>query len=75
MVVVFQLVGPLKLPNHIDKVIEKSGGTILVNAEVKEIIIENNKAIGVEMNDGKTFFSNLIISGTGVFQTYQSSNS
>ena len=66
----FPVGGSSEIAKSIDKVIEKSGGTILVNAEVKEIIIENNKAVGVEMYDGKKFFSNLIISGTGVFQTY-----
>ena len=66
----FPIGGSSEIANNIDKVIENSNGTILVNAEVKEIVIENNKAIGVEMNDGKIFFSDLIISGTGVFQTF-----
>ena len=66
----FPIGGSSKIANTIDNVIESSKGTILVSAEVKNIIIKNNKALGVEMSDGKKFYSDLIISGTGVFQTY-----
>ena len=66
----FPIGGSSKIANTIDNVIESSKGTILVSAEVKNIIIKNNKAFGVEMSDGKKFYSDLIISGTGVFQTY-----
>ena len=66
----FPIGGSSQIANTIDKVIESSQGTIVVNAEVKKIIIENNKAVGVEMIDGKKFHSDLIVSGTGVFQTY-----
>jgi all-trans-retinol 13,14-reductase len=66
----FPIGGSSQIANTIDNVIESSKGTILVSAEVKKILINNNKASGVEMSDGKKFYSNLIISGTGVFQTY-----
>ena len=66
----FPIGGSSQIANTIDDVIESSKGTILVSAEVKNILIKNNKASGVEMSDGKKFYSNLIISGTGVFQTY-----
>ena len=66
----FPIGGSSQIANTIDDVIESSKGTILVSAEVKNIIIKNNKASGVEMSDGKKFYSDLIISGTGVFQTY-----
>ena len=66
----FPIGGSSQIANTIDKVIESSQGTIVVKAEVKEIIIENNKATGVLMEDGKKFFSDLIISGVGVFNTF-----
>ncbi|MGY8945562.1 MAG: phytoene desaturase family protein [Flavobacteriales bacterium] len=66
----FPIGGSSQIAKTIDKVIESSKGTILVNAEVKNIIIENNSAKGVLMSDGKKFYSDLIISGTGVFHTY-----
>lgn len=66
----FPIGGSSQIANTIDNVIESSKGTILVSAEVKKILIDNNKASGVEMSDGKKFYSDLIVSGTGVFQTY-----
>ena len=66
----FPIGGSSEIVKTINPVIEKSKGKIVVRAEVKEIIIENNKATGVLMEDGKKFFSDLIISGVGVFNTF-----
>jgi all-trans-retinol 13,14-reductase len=49
--------------------ITKRGGNTLTNADVKEVIIENNKAIGVLMADGKKIYGDKIISGTGLINT------
>ena len=66
----FPVGGSSEIAKTIDKVIEKAGGTILISAEVDEVLIENNKAIGVRMKDGKTFTAKNIISGAGVMTTY-----
>jgi all-trans-retinol 13,14-reductase len=66
----FPVGGSSVIANTIDKVIEKAGGTILISAEVDEIIVEKNKAIGVKMKDGKTFSAKNIISGAGIMTTY-----
>ena len=63
--------GSSEILNTIEKVIEKGGGTILVRAEVDKIIIENNKAKGVKMADGGCFYAQSIISGTGIFNTFE----
>lgn len=44
--------------------IEKNGGTLLNNTQANEIIIEDQKAIGVK-TEKNTFFSDLIISNAG----------
>jgi len=62
--------GSAEIVNTIDPIIEKANGTILINAAVEEIIVENNCAIGVKMQDGKSFYSDLIISGAGIINTY-----
>ena len=67
----FPVGGSSRILETIDPVIEKSSGTILVNAEVEEVIVINNKAIGVLMADGKKLLGNKIVSGTGVFNTYE----
>lgn len=66
----FPIGGSSVIANSIEKVIEKAGGTILISAEVDEIIVKRNKAIGVKMKDGKNFYAKKIISGTGIMTTY-----
>ena len=59
---IFQTIAPIIL----DK-----GGAIFTNAEVKEVIIKDKKAIGVKMLDGKEFFAPIIISDAGIYNTYE----
>ncbi|MFK7906918.1 MAG: phytoene desaturase family protein, partial [Chitinophagales bacterium] len=51
--------------------ITKPGGAVLVSAEVDEIIVEKNKAVGVRMKDGKEFRAKTIVSGAGIMTTYK----
>jgi phytoene dehydrogenase-like protein len=66
----FPVGGSSQIAKTIDKVIETSGGTILINAEVAEIIVEANCAKGVRMADGKCFYAKNIISNAGLMTTY-----
>ena len=66
----FPVGGSGRIVDTIAPVIEKAGGTILVKAEVEELIIERNKAVGVKMNDGKELRADRIISGIGIVNTY-----
>ncbi|RKZ70076.1 MAG: FAD-dependent oxidoreductase [Gammaproteobacteria bacterium] len=50
--------------------IEDKGGKILVNAEVQKLLLESNRVTGVEMSDGRTIKSPVVISDTGVFNTF-----
>lgn len=55
--------------------IERNGGEIILNHEVTEVIIENNKATGVIVSDLrkkmiKKLFANIIISDIGAYNTY-----
>lgn len=67
----FPIGGSAEIAHTVDKVIEASGGTILISAEVDEIIIENNRATGVRMKDGKNIFADIVISGAGIINTYE----
>lgn len=51
-------------------VIEAGGGAVLYKAEVKQIIVENNTAVGVEMADGKRIYADTIVSDAGVVNTF-----
>ncbi len=66
----FPIGGSSQIAKTIDRVIEKAGGTILINAEVEKIIVSNNTATGVKMKDGKVFSAKKIISGAGIMTTY-----
>ncbi|MBL30413.1 MAG: FAD-dependent oxidoreductase [Flavobacteriaceae bacterium] len=67
----FPIGGSSKIVETIDPIIEKNSGTIIVNAEVKSIIIDKGRAVGVKMVDGKLFYADSIISGIGIFNTYK----
>ena len=62
--------GSGQIVETIAPVIAASGGTILISAEVKEVIVKENKASGVKMKDGRIFEAANIISGAGVMTTY-----
>ena len=66
----FPIGGSSQIVKTIDPVIEKAGGTILISAEVEEVVIENNTAIGVRMKDGKLLKAKNIVSNAGVMTSY-----
>ncbi len=67
----FPIGGASQIVETVAPVIAASGGTILTNAEVAEVVLENGKATGVKMKDGKVFSGDLVISGAGIANTYQ----
>lgn len=67
----FPVGGSSRIAETVDSVIEGGGGTIVINAEVDEVLIENNTATGVRLSDGKEILGDLIISGTGIINTYK----
>lgn len=62
--------GARSIAKTVVPVIEKAGGIVLFYAEVKEVIVKNNQAIGVEMADGKKFFADVVVSDAGVMNTF-----
>jgi len=65
----FPIGGSSRIVETIEPIIEAAGGTILVSAEVKEVQVKNNKAIGVLMADGKTITADNIVSSAGLMTT------
>jgi all-trans-retinol 13,14-reductase len=57
--------GASRIAQTVNSVIERSGGQIVVNAEVAEILQDGKKAIGVRMSDGREFRAGTIISDAG----------
>ncbi len=52
-------------------VLEKNGGTLALKAEVKNVIIDGKKAIGVEMKNGERIIAKKIISNAGAHNTFK----
>lgn len=67
----FPIGGSSQIVSTIEPIITNAGGAIVISADVKEIIIESNKAKGVLMADGKSFYADTIISGAGVINTFK----
>jgi all-trans-retinol 13,14-reductase len=62
--------GSSSIPKSLISVIESNGGTIAISANVKRIVVENNKAVGVEMENGDLLKASKIISNAGIHNTY-----
>lgn len=62
--------GAGSIANTIVPVIEASGGAAVHQAEVSKIIVENNRAIGVTLADGKSIYADNVISDAGIHNTY-----
>ncbi|MBF0548407.1 MAG: NAD(P)/FAD-dependent oxidoreductase [Candidatus Riflebacteria bacterium] len=50
--------------------LKECGGTIITNAMVNEILIENKSAVGVRLSDGKEIFARIVISNADTKNTY-----
>ena len=63
--------GASRIAEAIAPVIELSGGKILVNAEVAEILLEHKTAIGVRMVDGRELRAPIVVSDAGARNTFE----
>ena len=62
--------GAAEIYKNIIQGITKYGGDVFVIAHVQEILIENNKAVGVKMEDGTIINAPKIISNAGARNTF-----
>jgi all-trans-retinol 13,14-reductase len=62
--------GASRIAAAIVPVIERAGGKVLVNAEVSRILVEGNRAVGVEMSDGRSIRVKTVISDAGAANTF-----
>ncbi len=61
--------GTISIPKTYCKCIEKNGGKIHLNTPVKKIVVEDNKATGIELHDGTFIPSDIVISNAGIKAT------
>ena len=63
--------GCSQIAHQIVPTILKAGGQVLINAPVKEILVEDNQVLGVEMMNKDKIFASQVVSGVGLFNTFQ----
>ncbi len=64
--------GSAKIFDSIVPIVTAAGGAVYTNAEVKKIIVKDNRAVGVEMWDGTEIFAPAVVSDAGLLNTYGS---
>ena len=67
----FPVGGSSQIVETIAPVLAKTDSTLLISAEVKQVLVERNKAVGAEMANGTRFYADRVVSGAGLFTTYQ----
>jgi all-trans-retinol 13,14-reductase len=63
--------GAARIAETIAPLIERNGGKIVISADVQEIVVQNGKATGVKMADGRELHADLIISDAGARNTFE----
>lgn len=61
--------GASRIAAAANRVIEAAGGQLLIRAEVRSILVQDHRAVGVELADGQKIHAPLVISGAGARQT------
>jgi prolycopene isomerase len=61
--------GAIAVPRAFLDGVKKFGGEIRTNTKVSKILIENNKAVGVEIAGGEEIHANFIVSNAGIKPT------
>lgn len=69
--------GSIEIAKNIIPIVERNGGSCLVKHEVSQIIIENSRAVGVQVNVRKKphshtekYYAPVIVSNAGAFNSY-----
>lgn len=63
--------GASRIAETISPLIERSGGKVVVSAEVSKVMVENGKAVGVRMADGRELRADQVISDAGARNTFE----
>ena len=60
----------LNLVGKLEKLIEENNGNMIYNKEVTKILVKDNKAIGVKLDDDKEMFSDYVVHSGTVWNLY-----
>ncbi|MFJ4923685.1 phytoene desaturase family protein [Streptomyces sp. NPDC088725] len=54
--------GSLALAKSVEQRYERLGGEVTYNAKVEEVLVENDRAVGVRLSDGREFRADIVVS-------------
>jgi phytoene desaturase len=63
--------GIQSIPKALESITKKYGTQIILNAPVKQIIVENDLAKGILLENGKELFADIVVSNADVEHTYR----
>ncbi len=61
--------GSLGLARSVETRYRRLGGQITYNAKVEEVLVDNDRAVGVRMSDGQEHFADIVVSACDGYQT------
>lgn len=61
--------GSLGLASSVEARYRRLGGKVTYNAKVEKILVEDDKAIGVRLTDGRELFADIVVSASDGYQT------
>src|SRR5581483_3765083 len=62
--------GPAQIAHTIIPIVEEAGGQVAVSTPVQSILVENNRAVGVKLEDGREIRSKLVVSAASAYETF-----
>lgn len=62
--------GPGQIAECVVPIVEGAGGQLACSSRVRQILVEGNRAVGVELDDGTRIRSNLVISDASAYTTF-----
>ncbi len=63
--------GIYEIPQALEKLAREVGVKIKLNCAVEKIIVENKKAVGVQLKSGEIVFSDLLVANSDAVETYR----
>ncbi len=63
--------GMYRIPKALEKLAEEFGVEIKTNCTVEKIVVENKKAVGVQLRNGETLRSDFVVTNADAIETYR----
>jgi phytoene dehydrogenase-like protein len=62
--------GSLGLARSVESRFQRLGGEVTYNGKVDEVLVEDGRAIGIRLSDGREFFADIVVSACDGYSTF-----